>query len=180
MSYPSSLDSFTTKVDNVDTVMASDVDGLQTAVIAIETFLGTSTASLLNGSDVQLGTGGVTTLNPAGVVYSGTYTPTLTNTTNVAASTPYVCQYMRVGNVVTVSGVVAIDVTSAAATVLGVSLPIASNFASNINGSGVASTIVNETAALLADSITKTMLMKYTAVATANTLWYFQFTYQII
>src|SRR5438093_6787266 len=33
---------------------------------------------------------------------AGTYTPTLTNSVNVAASTAYVCQYLRVGAVVTV------------------------------------------------------------------------------
>lgn len=60
---------------------------------------------------------------------SGTYTPTLTNVSNVAASTAFPCQWLRVGNVVTVSGIVQIDPTSASTLVaLGVSLPIASNF----------------------------------------------------
>jgi hypothetical protein len=62
-------------------------------------------------------------------IASGTYTPTLTNVTNVAASTARVCQWIRVGNVVTVSGGVDIDTTTAGgtATELGLSLPIASS-----------------------------------------------------
>src|SRR5439155_66361 len=44
---------------------------------------------------------------------SGTYTPTLTNSVNVAASTAYTCQYLRVGSVVTVSGQMDIDPTGA-------------------------------------------------------------------
>jgi hypothetical protein len=64
-----------------------------------------------------------------GNVFSGTYTPTLTNVTNVAASTTGVCQYMRVGNVVTVSGQLSINPTTASAnTVLRMTLPIASSF----------------------------------------------------
>ena len=38
--FPSSLDSFTTKVDGVDRVMASHVNNLQDAVVALETQLG--------------------------------------------------------------------------------------------------------------------------------------------
>jgi hypothetical protein len=56
-----------------------------------------------------------------------TYTPTLTNTTNVAASTASVTNYMRYGNMVFVWG--QINITSSGTgttTVLGFSLPIAS------------------------------------------------------
>jgi hypothetical protein len=61
------------------------------------------------------------------VLASGTYTPTLSNTTNIAASAAFVCQYQRVGNVVTVSGRVNITPTAASvASELGISLPIAS------------------------------------------------------
>jgi hypothetical protein len=65
-----------------------------------------------------------------GNVGSGTYTPTLTNTANISSSTANLCQYMRIGNMVTVSGVVYITPTSGAAalTQLGMSLPIASAF----------------------------------------------------
>lgn len=62
-------------------------------------------------------------------VASGTYTPTLTNTTNIDASTAYTCQWIRVGNVVMVSGRVDIDPTAASAIEMGMSLPIASDLA---------------------------------------------------
>ena len=38
--YPSGVDSFSTKIDNVTEVMAIDVNGLQDSVVAIETTLG--------------------------------------------------------------------------------------------------------------------------------------------
>lgn len=60
---------------------------------------------------------------------TGTYTPTLYNTTNVAASTAYAMNYRRVGSTVWVWGRVNIDITTTlASTVLGMTLPIASNF----------------------------------------------------
>lgn len=39
MAFPTSVDSFSTKVDNVSTVFAADVNTLQTAVVAIENFI---------------------------------------------------------------------------------------------------------------------------------------------
>lgn len=85
--------------------------------------------------------------NPAGtltgttnqLVCSGTYTPTLTNTTNVASSTANAGQWIRVGNVVHVAGSVAINPTSASAlTEIEISLPIASNIAGAANLRGTA------------------------------------------
>lgn len=67
---------------------------------------------------------------------SGTYTPTLGPSSNVAASTAHPCQWMRIGDVVTVSGMLEIDPTAAAFTVLDISLPIASNFSSNYQCAG--------------------------------------------
>jgi hypothetical protein len=103
--------------------------------------------SLLNTGNVGIGTtspacvldvvGGIQTSRTAvtspaatdGNVFSGTYTPSLNNTTNIASSTAAVCQYMRVGNVVTVSGTVTIDPTATGRIVMGFSLPIASAIA---------------------------------------------------
>jgi hypothetical protein len=98
----------------------------------------TEALRITSGKGIQIARTAVTA--PAesdGNVFSGTYTPTLTNTTNVASSTASSCQYMRVGNVVTVSGQVDITPTSAGAiTVLGVSLPIASNLSAGRNCCG--------------------------------------------
>lgn len=73
-----------------------------------------------------------------GAVASGTYTPTVAGTINVASSTPKESRWTRVGNVVTVFG--AVDVTPTAGstlTVLGLTLPVASDI-STVNLSGLA------------------------------------------
>jgi hypothetical protein len=79
-------------------------------------------------------------VTPTGKVTSGTYTPTLTNGTDVSASTPSACQYARIGDFVVVSGQVSVTTSSDIGDLftLGISLPIASNFAAagNLGGSG--------------------------------------------
>lgn len=63
------------------------------------------------------------------VLASGRYTPTVTNISNADSNTPSEMQYMRVGNTVTVSGGLMINATTATtATIVDISLPIASNF----------------------------------------------------
>jgi len=54
MSYPASLDSFSTKTDGVTEVMAADVNLLQAAVVAIETELGTDPAGTLTDLKTRL------------------------------------------------------------------------------------------------------------------------------
>lgn len=77
-------------------------------------------------------------INGNGVVrsLSGTYTPTVSNTTNVDSSTPLAAQYFRVGDVVTVAGEVDVDPTAALTTSFELSLPIASNFSATNNAGG--------------------------------------------
>jgi hypothetical protein len=72
-------------------------------------------------------------------IASGTYTPTLNLVINLSSATPNVCQWMRVGNVVTVSGSFSADPVSASVTSLGMTLPVASNLsaASQLGGVGV-------------------------------------------
>lgn len=113
---------------------------------------------------------------------SGTYTPTLTNTTNVAASgVNGTFQYMRVGSVCTVSGSVTVDPTSAAATVLGISLPIASNFTTTYQANGNA-TNPGSTAqfgSIISDT-SDIVTLNFTALSTANAFWRIMFAYEII
>jgi hypothetical protein len=113
----------------------------------------------------------------------GTYTPTLTNTANLDASTAYECQYLRVGSTVSVSGKVDIDPTAAATdTQLGISLPVASNFAANEDCAGVAfaNAIAGQGAAIRADTTNDRALLQYVSGDTTNTGMFFQFQYQII
>lgn len=70
-------------------------------------------------------------------IVSGTYTPTISGTSNLDSTTPAICQYSRVGSVVTVSGSITVDPTAAGLVTLEISLPIASNLAtlSQLSGS---------------------------------------------
>lgn len=113
-------------------------------------------------------------------IASGTYTPTLTNTLNISASVPDVCQWMRVGNVVTVSGTVQIDVAAVGMAQLGFSLPIASAFASvaQAGGSAVSN---NESLRIRADTVNARALFEANIKAdVANAAFYFSFTYLIV
>lgn len=90
-----------------------------------------------------------TTAYVDGKVTSGTYTPTLTNGTNVASSTAYTWRYQRVGDQVFLSGSISITATTnAISTELGISLPISSNFTDsrNVSGAVVIVTDSNQTA----------------------------------
>ena len=113
---------------------------------------------------------------------SGTYTPTLTNVTNISASTAYVCQYMRVGSVVTVSGKVDIDATAGGAIELGMSLPIASDFSAeeNCGGLAICETANEDTIAIFADSTNDRATFQSNKGGASNHGHHFTFTYRII
>lgn len=78
------------------------------------------------------GNNGVTT------VEAGTYTPTLTNTTNISSSTAEPCVYQRIGNVVSVNCPINLTCTAGSntTTLLEVSLPVASDFDASTDLSG--------------------------------------------
>jgi hypothetical protein len=85
--------------------------------------------------------GSIITIAAPGVTTSGTYTPTWTGLANVDSVTAFSCQYMRVGDTVTVSGWVTINATADnTPTSLSFSLPInsATSSVNYLNGTGVA------------------------------------------
>lgn len=131
------------------------------------------------------GTGASTALaarNNLGI-FTGTYTPTLFNTTNVAASTAFVCQYMQVGNMVTVSGRVDIDPTNNnQQTILGMSLPVATNLATVEQCAGAinCATVAGASAAILGDPVNDRALIEFVSASVANQAFFFQFMYQVI
>ena len=113
---------------------------------------------------------------------AGTYTPTLTGTANVASSTAYVCQYMRVGTVVTVSGKVEITPTTANTyTELGMTLPISSNLTTDeqCSGSGGGKT-TQVTAALIMGDATNDRAEIEMLPGAGSQIYYFTFTYQVL
>lgn len=118
-----------------------------------------------------------------GNIYSGTYTPTLTNTTNISASSAGVAQYMRVGNVVTVSGQVDIDPTVAGDTVMGVSVPVASNLAAQTNCGGtfaVLSGTVVQGGSIYADSVNDRATFRMSSTDLTSRSYQYHFTYRVI
>lgn len=122
-----------------------------------------------------------------GNVFSGTYTPTLTNVSNLDASTAVACQYMRVGNTVTVSGYVSVDPTTATGTLtrLGISLPVASNLGSVANCCGTAANI-SATASnscygcVYGDTTNDRAVLDFNAPINTVFTVQFHFTYQVI
>ena len=115
-------------------------------------------------------------------IRSGTYTPTLTNVTNVSASTAYKSQWMRVGNVVTVSGIVDIDPTAAADTELGISLPVASNLGGTEDLAGTAATrkLTAPVVQILGDITNNRASVKFSATLLSNEPYSYIFTYEVI
>lgn len=114
---------------------------------------------------------------------SGTYTPTLTGVTNVAASTAFPAFYTRMGNLVDVSGWFDVDPTAGAptATELGISLPIASNL-TGVDCFGVCAASASTTeraAAINADSTNDRCRAVWATADTANHTMYCKFTYVV-
>lgn len=134
------------------------------------------------GLDIQGSLQADSIVNDTGLA-AGTYTPTLTGVANVAASTAYECQYMRVGNTVTVSGKLDIDPTlTATSTQLGISLPVASNFgaAEDCGGVAFAPAIAAMGGAILGDATNDRAQLEFIASDVNNNSMYFVFTYAVI
>lgn len=55
MAYPTTLDSFTANVDNVDVIYASDINELQTAITSLETKVGVDSSAVTSSHDYKLG-----------------------------------------------------------------------------------------------------------------------------
>lgn len=119
---------------------------------------------------------------PPGI--SGTWTPSLTNQTNVAASTAYAGQWIRIGNVVTGSFAVDIDPTLAATdTRLRLSSPVSSTWAlfNNAAGTCVNNTLAGASAAILARTGGALLEIGFISDATAaNNTWFCSFSYLVI
>lgn len=117
-----------------------------------------------------------------GAIISGTYTPTITNGANVTGSTVGLCQYMRVGNVVTVSGYmssVTLTAGGGTATSLEISLPIASNFASTGQCAGLATHNFGAMCGIVADAADNRAQVNWFSNAVSGELQ-FTFTYLIV
>lgn len=109
-------------------------------------------------------------------VASGTYTPTITNASDIESISITECQYMRVGSTVTVSGMCGGTVTGLGYGTFEISLPVASNVGAIEDVAGVCiaelssgyirGSVANNTAAF--------------GLASTGDYYSFTFTYQII
>lgn len=116
-------------------------------------------------------------------ITSGLHTPTLTNVTNLSASTAYQAQYLRVGSIVFLSGRVDVDPVALASTELGISLPVASNFANIEQCSGTAGPTaggIQETGAIVGDVTNDRAALFFLAASTANHGLTYHFMYRVI
>jgi hypothetical protein len=124
--------------------------------------------------------------NPSGRVEGGTYTPTLTGVLNVAASTTAVCQYLRAGPTVTVSGAIQIDPTATATlTEIAISLPVASAMDTNeIQCCGVScsnpSGAAGQSGVIIGDASADRARLIFWCTDLANVTHAFHFSYRVI
>lgn len=118
---------------------------------------------------------------------AGTYAPTLTGIDNVAAvsagNAPF--QYLRAGDIVSVSGSLSIDPTaSATPTSVGISLPIASDlaFSGQLNGIGASNPdgALEQFGVIAGDTTNNRAQLGFAAASTDNKLWHVQFMYLIV
>ncbi|MEO0312292.1 MAG: hypothetical protein RIQ89_1949 [Bacteroidota bacterium] len=106
-----------------------------------------------------------------GIINSGSYTPTLFNTTNIGASTAYQCNWSRVDSVYTISGEIDIDPTTASTlTVLGISLPpqIITLGGNTSDVSGTASDDLGTVGRLRADTTNVRIEVRFTPIDISN------------
>ena len=118
----------------------------------------------------------------AGESSSGTYTPTLTNDTNVSSSSVSGANYSKVGNIVTVSVRGTVHYTSAVTTILKISLPIVSSLNGQYSG-GVATIqgtgIVHCSGEVGVDSTTEATLLFHATSADYTGIFNVIFTYSL-
>ena len=113
-----------------------------------------------------------------------TWTPTLSNTTNVTASTAYQGQYIQVENTVHASVWLDADPTVAGLCKIGLTLPIASNFASVQQCIGFGSSYVTagpiELINVTADPVNKWANVEWNAAVLLNHGCLISFTYRVL
>ena len=150
--------------------------GLTTANQSNVVTVDTTTGQLYYTASSAIGGGSVVTV-------SGTYTPTLTAVYNVTSFSAYELQYMRVGNVVTVSGYLTSAATATNTwTRISISLPISSTFDFSIRaGGGGGASATNNVCSIQAGAFGTSVVYLDSYPNTTSTLGYtFSFTYLIM
>ena len=113
-------------------------------------------------------------------IYSGTYTPTATAISNITSITELETLYIKIGDIVTVSGQMNIDPTSASTlTELYLSLPIDTNFTSVVDASGSITSSVGNNGKISANASEDKAIMQFIGANAANSTYAFTFQYRI-
>lgn len=143
-----------------------------------------SGANTLSGATTI--SGDVTISTTGGELRHGpNYTPTLgTITANVASSTANPHRWFRVGDCVTVQGSISVTPTAAAATTtqLGISLPIATNFAALVDVQAPAlshGNLGNTTGYITASVASDIVFLTFFAGSTSADTWSYTFVYEV-
>lgn len=113
--------------------------------------------------------------------FGSTYTPTLSNITNISASIAYVCQYTKIGNIVTVSGKVDITPTATGAFDIRMTLPISTTFTATEQAGGTTHDTLDQSGVLFADTSTPGKIrMQGSFNTTSARSWWFTYTYRLV
>jgi hypothetical protein len=143
-------------------------------VVTVRAINGTGLVTVTqNTNDITVSTPNVT---------SGVYTPVLTSVANILSSAAFQCQWMRVGNTVSVSGKITIDPTSnGAVTKIALSLPVASNFGAEEHCSGTSACWESQQSGIiLGDAASDKAQMWFLAQTSTIRDHFFTFTYTVI
>jgi hypothetical protein len=161
--------------------MTIDRDGLGARAVHD----GARMSGILKGGEVRSGgvyiivenSGNFLLLNPCSAVVK-TYTPTRTLGTNAAAATVYDVYYKENFDDVELWGRIDIDPTATGATIVYLTIPIASNFTYLLDAvGGINCDSVNQHGAIYADTTNDRLQIQYVATSTANAAFFFHAKY---
>lgn len=143
---------------------------------------GSSSQVLVKDADSVVRQRPIADLLSAGSFSSGNYTATITNGTNVAASSFVKAHYYRMGTHVIVYLEVTIDPTSTGSTDIGISLPFASNLAASgdLMGVGNCTGIATQSGVVGADGANDRASFGFVATDTNNQAFYITYSYEIL
>mgnify|MGYP000869373597 CR=1 FL=1 len=120
---------------------------------------------------------------PTPTILGSTYTPFISKITNINTVAARQCTYIRIGNTCSVSGQCDIKATATGSIVIGIALPVASNFSTSYQAGGAAAstnTTSNFSGTIQANSTSDIVELKYYASDTNVNTVTFSFLYEII
>lgn len=162
---------------------AATWSSLQTFSGGISATDGTFSGDIVVGDDASIGGDLTVTGSLLGAGIGTTYTPTVSNKSNVSTVTTNAAMYVRLGSSVLVAGQILVLVDAAGAASFQLSLPVASNFSAGTQLAGHASSgeSPNAAATFQANTTNDTAQLNWTEEAgSLNRLFGYLFMYRII